>query len=309
MIKTNFMKNLIIKKTFLGLLFAIILFSCGESNTTFDEVEDNLTRGAVLRTIAIPNPTFNFLDTSSIWSVELEEQDAKNGALFQEIELFVRHTNSVTETTSAEVALKTISASTFSPGPNGLPRGTVSASFAEVLAALDLNPGDYFSADQFTIRLVVVLTDGRTYSDNASGGVTGGSFFSSPYSYSVQFACPLTDVDPLFTGTYEVTFDAWADYEEGDEIEVVADDTDPLSFRILSTNNPFIANPDTSYMLVTINPDDGSVTVSSNECFDYGPGFCLDVIGTGTVGTCTGDINLTLDFGGFTNNGFNLVKQ
>ena len=49
-------------------------------------------------------------------------------------------------------------------------------------------------------------------------------------------------------------------------------------------------------MEVTIDPTDGSVTLTSNECFDYGGGFCTDVIGTGSVGTCTGDINVVLNF-------------
>lgn len=62
-------------------------------------------------------------------------------------------------------------------------------------------------------------------------------------------------------------------------------------------------------MEVTINPADGSATVISNECFNY-PGFdCVDVTGTGSVGTCTGDINVVLDFGPYTDNGFSLVKQ
>lgn len=111
----------------------------------------------------------------------------------------------------------------------------------------------------------------------------------------------------LFNGNYVVVNDAWADYAAGDvvPVEFVSDYT----FRLLSTNNPFINTPGTSYMEFTIDPSDGSVTVSSNECFDYGPGFCLPVTGSGSIGTCTGDNNVVLDFEGFTNNGFSLVKQ
>jgi hypothetical protein len=63
-------------------------------------------------------------------------------------------------------------------------------------------------------------------------------------------------------------------------------------------------------MEVTINPADGSAVVSSNECFEtnWGGG-CLDVTGAGSVGTCTGDINLIIDYGGYTDYAFSLVKQ
>lgn len=299
------MKNI---RFYIALFTGVALLSCESSETTVDQVFDETTRGAVLRTISIPNSTFDFFDTSSVWTVELEEQDAEDGGLFQEIRLFVRYVNSSTGETEPEVPLKTIPASQFSTGPFGLPRGTVSATLDEVLTATGLGPGDYVSSDQFLIRLVIVLTDGREFSNEASGGVTGGSFFSSPFLYSVQFFCPLADAS-LFDGNYVVVTDAWADYSAGDIVPVIPDPVDPFSFRILSTNNAFISNPGTSYMLVTIDPSDGSVTVSSNECFDYGPGFCADVTGSGSVGTCTGDINIVIDFGGFTGNAFSLVQQ
>lgn len=304
------MKNLIVKQVIIGLFLAGSLLSCSEGDTAFYKVDDNIVRGAVLRTISVPSPTFNFLDTSSMWEVELEEQDTKKGGLFEEVELYVSHVSVAAGSTSAEVLLKTVPASAFSMGPNELPRGSVSASLTEVLNALSLVPGEYDPADQFIIRLVLVLTDGRTYTDDASAAVEGGAFFRSPFSYSVQFACPPTDAS-LFDGNYVVVNDAWADYSEGDIVPVEAV-PGQLVFRIRSTNNSFISNSGTSYMIVTINPANGTVTVTSNECFDYLPAFglgCLDVVGTGSVGTCTGDINLVLAFGGFTGNAFSLVKQ
>lgn len=61
-------------------------------------------------------------------------------------------------------------------------------------------------------------------------------------------------------------------------------------------------------MLVTVNPEDGTATVTSNEPFDYG--VPIDVTGSGSVGTCTGSINLSLNFVGYaTNQAFNLVKN
>ena len=164
----------------------------------------------------------------------------------------------------------------------------------------------YESTDFFTIRLELVLTDGRTFSAASAGDtVSGGSFFSSPFTYSAQFFCALADAS-AFNGNYIVVTDAWADYGAGDVVPVQFDSG--YTFRILSTNNPYINNTTTAYMEVTIDPTDGSVTVVSNEDFDYG--VPIPVEGAGSVGTCTGDINLVLNFVGYaTNQGFTLVKQ
>lgn len=293
---------------FSALLFGILLLlSCSEDDKLTVDVQETVTRGAILRTISVPNPTFDFNDPSQAWVVEIEEQDYEDGALFLEIELYASLTRSSTGATTEEVFVKSIPAASFSTSPNGLPRGLVSASLAEVLSALGLQPGTYTSTDFFNLRMELVLTDGRTFTNtDAVGTVTGGSFFRTPYAYSAQFFCALDDAS-LFDGNFVVTNDAWADYNPGDVVPL--EFVSGYTFRILSANNPFISNPGSSYMEVTINPADGSVVVTSNECFDYGPGFCLDVSGSGSIGTCTGDINVTLDFGGFTNNGFSLVKQ
>lgn len=282
-----------------------LMQSCETDEKIFDYVINNIERGAVLRTIATPNPTFDFFDTSSQWIVTVEAQDSENGNLLSEIRVYSTFVND--GNIGTEALVKTISVSGFTVGPFGFLRGDISVSLQEVLDATGLVVGDYDSGDSFTLRLESVLKDGRTFtSTNTSGTVTGGSFFSSPFQYSAQFFCALTDAS-IFDGNYIVTIDAWADYEVGEivPVEFVSD----FTFRILTTNNPYINNPGTCYMEVTIDPADGSATVTSNECFDYGPGFCLDITGAGSVGTCTGDINVVIDFGGYTDNAFSLVKQ
>ena len=292
-----------LKKLIIIAIGLLIYTSCTEDkpvNVLLDTVE----RGAVLRTVNVTSSTFDFLDPSKSWSVNLEIQDEEQGKLVSNIEIYASFVND--GVAGNESQIKTISTSNFTAGPFGLPRGDISVTLQEVLDALSLTPGDYDSSDSFNIRLVAVLTDGRKFTNNAGGTVTGGSFFSSPFAYSAQFFCALADASS-FDGTYIVTNDAWADYNPGETVPVqfVSDYT----FRILSTNNPFINNPGTSYMEVTVDPSDGSATVSSNECFDYGGGFCVDVTGGGSVGTCTGDINLVINFGPYTNNGFSLIKQ
>lgn len=295
-----------IYKIFALLIVFSITQSCETDEKTIDEVFAGLQRGGVLRTIEIQNGTFDFFNTSSEWIITVEAQDVENGDLLAEVRIYSAFVNDGVAGT--ENLVKAVPASAFSQGPIGLPRADIAVSLQEVLNAGGLVAGDYDSSDSFNVRFEYVMTDGRTYSNtNTSSTVTGGSFFSSPFKYSVQFFCALTDAS-MFDGNYVVVIDAWADYGEGDivPVEFISDYT----FRILSTNNLWINNTTTSYMEVTINPEDGSVVVSSNECFEtnWGGG-CLDVTGYGSVGTCTGDINLVIDVGAYTDNTFSLVKQ
>ncbi len=287
------------------LLALFLMQSCETDLKTIDEVYSNIERGAVLRTVEIVNPTFDFNNTTSQWIITVEAQDVEDGKLLSEIRVYSSFVNDGTAAT--EVLVKTISPSGFTIGPFGFLRGDIVVSLQEVLNKAGMKPGDYDSSDSFTIRLESVLKDGRTFtSTNTVGTITGGSFFSSPFQYSVQFFCALEDASD-FNGNYIVISDAWADYEAGDIVPVQF--VSGYKFRIMTTNHPFIDNQATAYIEVILNPDDGSVTAASNECFNY-PGFaCLDVTGTGSVGTCTGDINLVLNFGSYTDNSFSLVKQ
>ncbi len=278
---------------YISITFTIFLVSCSTEEKTVDDVLDDVGRGAILRTLAVPSPTFDFNDTSSSWTVSLEEQDAQDGALFSEVEVYVRLLS--VNGNSDEKLVKTVTASEFSDGRFGLPRANLSLTLSNVLSTLGLQSGDFASEDQFNIRLNLKLNNGQAFTNSdVNPNIAGGQFFQSPFNYRAQFFCALTDAS-IFSGDYTVVADAWADYAPGDIIPVVVGE-DPFTFRILSTKNPFIANTDTSYIEVVINPSDGSAIATSNEPFDYG--IPIDVLGTGSVGTCTGDINLVLNFVG-----------
>lgn len=297
------MKNI---RIILLVLIGATMWSCSESDATVDEVFENTTSGGVLRTLAINNGTFDFGDPSVEWSVTVEAQDEQDGELLSEVAVYVAQYRNGSKVGSEEL-VKTVPASEFTEGENGLPVADINVSLNEVLNTLGLSEEEYENTDEFRIRLEYVTTDGRTFSStDASGTVTNSTFFKSPYLYPVQFFCSLDDAS-IFDGDYVVTADAWADYAAGDIVPVVHNPEDgPYTFRILSTNNPYVANSD-SYMLVTVDPTDGSVTVTSNEDFDYG--VPIPVSGGGSVGTCTGSIDLSLNFEGYAaNQAFSLVK-
>lgn len=293
-------------------LFAIgmiLLQSCTSDESTAKDVLNNTTQGAILRTIKVNQGTFNFFDTTSKWSVTIEEQDNAQGALFSEIQLFATQTTN--GVTGKEKLVKVIPASSFTRGENGLPTGEVSATLAETLSKLGLTTGQYTTSDKISMRLVLKLTDGRTFSStNSAGAVVGGVYFSSPFLYSVQFFCPLANAS-TFNGNYKVTADAWADYAVGDIVPVEYVPADGLyKFRIKNTNNPYLVNSASSYIIVTIDPTNAAATVTSNVVWDYGGGFLTTVTGSGSVGSCTGDINLKLNFSGSSQNqNFTLVKS
>lgn len=281
---------------------------CSESDATIDEVFEGTTSGAVLRTLSVNTGTFNFDDPAEEWSITVEAQDEEDGGLLSEVEVYVSHYRSGSMLGSEEF-MKEIPASAFSTGDNGLPVGDINVSLTEVLNSLNLSEGDYANTDEFRIRLEYVMENGKTFTNtDAAGTILSSSFYRSPYLYSAQFFCSLEDAS-LFDGNYTVTADAWADYAAGDIVPVEYNPEDgPYTFRILSTNNPYIENKDTAYMMVTINPEDGSVSVESNEDFDYG--VLVPVTGSGNVGTCTGNIDLSLNFGDYASNqAFSLVKN
>lgn len=293
------MKNYNKINHYLFLVCMIILSSCSsdDNSSVANQVQATTTNGAALRTISINQGTFNYTNTASEWSATVEIQ----GGNLSQLKLYATH---VTDSgSSAEKYVKTFLPSIFTTGSNGYPRGDVSVSLAETLTALDLIAGQYAASDKFILRFELILTDGRVFSSANSGAtVTGGSYFSSPFEYAAQFSCPLSDAS-IFNGTYTVVADAWQDYVPGDAIPVVYDPSDgPFTFRILSTNNPYILNAATSYIKVTVDPATNDVTVQSNEDFNYGGGFIVDVTGDGSVGSCTGDINVKLDFSGSSQN-------
>ena len=100
-----------------------------------------------------------------------------------------------------------------------------------------------------------------------------------------------------FIGTATAVVDEWADYNVGDQTELLAVLGDPYSF-IIDTPDfmSWIANNDTAYMVVTIDPATGNATVQANEPFDYGQGVEGDEFGTGFVNACTGEINLSITY-------------
>lgn len=204
------MKNIIR----LALLVAVVFSfnSCSTDDRVIDGVFDNVSNGAVLRTTAIFSNELPIGDASAQFSIEIEEQDAEEGALLESVDVLISFTDGSPDTgdssgaASGEVTYASIGASEFSPGPFGLPRTTLTITLNDFLNAVGLGPDDIFGGDVFRTRLVLNLTDGRSFTNTNTAGVVTGGFFNSPFVYNTPVVCPVED--GFFTGTYLVTQNA-----------------------------------------------------------------------------------------------------
>ena len=87
--------------------------------------------------------------------------------------------------------LESIPATDFATDPDtGYPRSDITVQAADILSTFGLTEADVQGGDQVEIRFELVMKDGRKFSkDNASGVVTGGAFFNSPFFYRVPVVC------------------------------------------------------------------------------------------------------------------------
>ncbi len=188
-------------------IIAFLCLNCSSDEKAIEVVDEGITYGAVLRTLQFNNTTFAVGDASGVFSVDLEEQDELDGALFDSVDVyaqFLDNTSSNGGTSSTEVLVKSLLADSFTMGPVGLPRTTLEISFAELLNVTNKGLGDVSCKDQFKIRLDIKLNDGRSFTegDGSSTVIALGSNFSSPYTYIINIIEPIPD--DVFTGIYRV---------------------------------------------------------------------------------------------------------
>ena len=173
----------------------LVLVACEEGDKPFDFIQENVQRGAVLRTINVISDEIPIGNNDSNFSVEVEIQDQENGKLVQAVEVYIGFRDNTvadgeTDLDTDEVLVETLDPSTFTIGEFGLPRTTYTITLPEMVAALPISNSDVDGADQFTIRFELVLVDGRRFSFADNSGTLTGSFFSSPFLYTATVVCP-----------------------------------------------------------------------------------------------------------------------
>ncbi|MBC5864159.1 hypothetical protein L1S34_12710 [Flavobacterium sp. K77] len=174
------------------------LFSCSEGDNPVDFVlENTVNGGGALRTIKVDNPSIALGDANAKFQVTLEVQDKNDGKDTERVDVYVSFVdNSAGNGTNpkAEGLLKSIAAANFTAGTRELPQAVISVTIAELKTKLGLTDAQYTGGDQFVIRLAQVLKDGRVFTrSNSNTNVVGGAYFASPFQYSANVVCPITE--------------------------------------------------------------------------------------------------------------------
>ncbi|MCF6212734.1 MAG: hypothetical protein L3J45_01775 [Flavobacteriaceae bacterium] len=211
----------------------------------------------------------------------------------------------------------------LSAGPNNLDivDGADGGSFESYVLGADAPDGEYYVVADYYAVSKIVRDINLNLTFNQAGVISNlsydfpaalnsGNSCSSVYyvmakivkvgsSYSLTQVATKSPVNAApFIGTATAVVDEWADYGVGDQTNIIAVPGDPNSF-IIDTPSfmGWIANNDTAYMVVTIDPNTGDATVQANEWFDYGqPGGGGDEYGSGFVNACSGEINLKITY-------------
>ena len=222
-------KNTISK---LLLLSGLALFiRCEDPDNAIYTVLEDYTNGAVLRTKADPlnNFQFNSSEKDQEFYVRIEQQDEENGDLLDYVAVYLKLSSTVPGVSIPETEAMRLEASDFSKNDNGLNEGVVRLDLNRALQALGASDTQYNGGDAITVRLELVLTDGRTFSSDDATGSLQGSYFSSPYAYNAIIKC--IPASPK-AGTYVVDMqDSYGDGWNGGAIIVTIDGTtlDPIT--------------------------------------------------------------------------------
>ena len=203
------------KKISILLVLLLVVTSCSEPDNLINDVLNNYTNGAVIRTIASSGEYNFYAPATSVFTATIEEHDNENGALMQNIEMYVSLNS------GAESLFQTLQPSEFTTGPTGLPRTDISVSLGDAMTTLGLSSSQYTGGDAVNISLKLNLTDGRSFSaDQATGSMTG-SYFKSPYKYAKIIKCiPLSAVPGIYTFNMA---DSYGDGWQGGGILVTVD--------------------------------------------------------------------------------------
>lgn len=265
------------------MLVAFTFNACDDGNAVVDEVYANTTSGVVLRTVNIISDELPIGQTDSFFGVELEMQDVENGALVDNLEVYVSFVDNTveegeTDYSKSEVMVATIQSSEFTVGENGFLRTTYSITLPEMLTALSLSEDNVDGGDQFRVRFEAVMVDGRRFSNDDNTDTSTGSFFASPFIYASNVVCPPTPPTP---GEWTINMqDSYGDGWNGASLLVTLDSVE-TSYTIAdgaSASETFTV-PDGAQVLsiVYVSGDwDSEVTfqvesANGNTILDLGP--------------------------------------
>jgi len=216
-------------------MFAVItltVMGCNKPDNTIYDVYDNISYGAVLRTLDDgAQRTFKISDLNAEFVVNFEEQDEKYGDLLDKVNVYLTFKDNTIATggqdhSGAKTLFSSIAANQFTQSSNGLPETTLSIKLGDALNAFNLVAGQYDGGDTFVVDLELILTDGRKFSAGDVSGTLLQSYFTSPFQYIATIVCPPVGGDYIVK-MHDSYGDGWQtdDGNGGSGIKVKADGT------------------------------------------------------------------------------------
>lgn len=190
------MKNLI--KIPLAFTLALFVFACSDNERLQDQVFENTTSGAMLRTLESSTDLSLGAENQKV-ELLLEVIDEKFGDLSERVDIFVSFQdrnnldedgNFTNENSIAEVFLSSIPASSFTTGGQ-FPTVSITVPLEVLENQLNIESDYYNGGDRFFVRLELHLTDGRVFTNsNTNQTIAGGAFYRSPFIYAANVVCP-----------------------------------------------------------------------------------------------------------------------
>lgn len=155
--------------------------------------------------IAINSTDFDVNNLQSTFHVDIEEMDIRDGALLDEVEVFIQFKDKTPDNGSnafENTLLQTLQASEWVTGFNGLPTSSLVYTYQELLTTTGLTANQVAVTDQFLVLPNLKLTDRRFFNaSNASSIILEfNTFFNSPLCESISIIEPIAE--DLFTGMY-----------------------------------------------------------------------------------------------------------
>lgn len=206
---------------------AMMAFSCSKEFSSdeyggYEMLTDYMLKeyqvGAALRTIT-ESGSYRFFDPgNSLWSATLEPHDHESGGLTESVDWYVSNGG------NNEVLARTVSRSEMYEGPVGLPRMDISMSLTEAGGLV----GGYNGGNTIIHRMVLNLTDGRSFSTESVSGSLTQSYFKSPFQYRKTITCFMdAGIVAAVPGLYTVNMtDSWGDGWNGAAVVMTLDGVD-----------------------------------------------------------------------------------
>ncbi|GGG40254.1 hypothetical protein GCM10011344_46400 [Dokdonia pacifica] len=196
------------KKITIIILSLFLCIACDDEEKAIETVLVEVDRGAVLRTLQFNNGEFEINNPSSVFSIDIEEQDIEEGRLLSTVDVFVTfidNTPAGNSVSTQRILLETLTPEDFATSDFSLPAITLDYTYAELLDATGLTIDQTNCKDQFRLDLDLNLSDGLTFNVTNSAGtvVNTTGFFKSPFTYLINIVEPISS--DKFTGVYQYT--------------------------------------------------------------------------------------------------------